>query len=437
MLANAVEVKITPDFPALLSGFPTPLDRYATGIHDDLWAHCFYLKADNGEEFALCTMDLLYYSKIRVKLLRAKVEAYTGIPMDHINIYCTHTHSGPMTIAYNHTTAERDFLYPQYLDQVDTQVANALKKAKAEAFPAMIGSGKGHCGKEQNVGGNRRHKDGPCDPAVWVLAIKDLAGNPKGAIVRYSLHPTFRGADSTVFSCDYPHYLYQAMKTKYPGMVVGFQNGTSGDQSSRHFRSGTTFEEALRVGTAIGREALRVMDSISYNPNPVIRFFQAEYIPEKKVILPYDQALAAAEKAKKDLEEARAAGMPEAYVRTLECTTFGANHMLNYATIGEDVFYSQTGEHPFEISLVAIDDLRMLGSPAEMFVSYMLRLYETSPFEKTFIACCANGRGRGYICPPDAHAEGGYEALMSIYTETNGDRMLAVMQQLLEQSKHL
>ena len=150
-----------------------------------------------------------------------------------------------------------------------------------------------------------------------------------------------------------------------------------------------------------------------------------------------EEALEAARNAQKDLEKARAAGMPEAYVRTLECTNFGANHMLEYATIGQNVFYSQTGEHPFEISLVAIDDLRMLGCPAEMFVCYMLRLYESSPFEKTYIACCANGRGRGYICPPEAHAEGGYEALMSIYTQCNGDRILDTMQELLEKSKNL
>jgi len=437
MLANAVNVKITPDFPALLSGFPSPLNRFATGVHDELWAHCFYFKTDDNEEFALITMDLLYYSKIRVKVMRAKIEAATGIPMEHINLYCTHTHSAPMTIAYNHIVDERNFLHPQYLDDIETKVANALRTAQKDAFPAMVGSGKGYCGSEQNVGGNRRHKDGPCDPNVWVLAIKDLEGSPIGAIVRYSLHPTFRGADNTLISCDYPHYLYEAMREKYPDLVVGFQNGTSGDQSSRHFRSGTTFEEAKRVGSTIGAEALRVMDALSCNPHPVIRFFHADYNPEKKTILPYEEALEAARVAEKELEEARAAGMPEAHVRTLECTTFGANHMLEYATIGQDVFYSQTGEHPFEISLVAIDDLRMLACPAEMFVCYMLRLYERSPFEKTYIACCANGRGRGYICPPEAHAEGGYEALMSIYTQDNGDRILDTMLSLLEKSKNL
>lgn len=437
MLANVVEVKITPDFPALMGGFPSPVDRFATGVHDDLWAHCFYMKTNDGEEFGIVIMDLLYYSKMRVKIMRAKIEARTGIPSDHINVYCTHTHSGPITIAYYDKYAERDMLYPHYLDEIEYKVAEAFVKGQAEAFPAMIGSGKGHCGKEQNVGGNRRDKDGPCDPAVWVTAIKDLAGNPRGAIVRYSLHPTFRGADNTLISCDYPHYLYQTLKEKFPGIGVGFQNGTSGDQSSRHFRSGTTFEEAQRVGSAIGREAIRVIESISYNEDPVIRFLKTEVVPDKKVILPYEEALAAAEKARNDLKVARESGRPVAECRTLECTVFGAEHMLKYATIGKDVVYAQNGEHPFEISLVVIDDLRMLGSQAELFVKYMHKMYDMSPFEKTYITCCANGRGKGYLCPPEAHAEGGYEALGSIYTEKNGDMVLDAMMELLEKSKEM
>ena len=435
MLANVVEVKITPDFPALMAGFPSPLDRFATGVHDDLWAHCFYMKTNAGEEFGIVIMDILYYSKMRVKVMRAKIEARTGIPSDNINIYCTHTHSGPITIAYRQKNAEREMLYPHYLDEIESKVSEAFAKAQKEAFPAMIGSGKGYCGKEQGVGGNRRDPDGPCDPIVWVTAIKDLAGNPRGAIVRYSLHPTFRGADNTLFSCDYPHYLYQTIKEKFPGIGVGFQNGTSGDQSSRHFRTGTTFEEAERVGSTIAKEAIRVIENITYNENPAIRFLKTEVYPDKRNILPYEEALAAAEKARNDLKTARETGRPVAECRTLECTVFGAEAMLDYATIGKDVVYAQDGEHPFEISLVAIDDLRMLGSPAEMFVKYMHQMYEMSPFEKTYIACNANGRGKGYLCPPEAHAEGGYEALGSLYTEKNGEMVLAAMMELLEKTK--
>ena len=437
MLANAVEVKITPDFPALMAGFPSPLDRFATGVHDDLWAHCFYMKTNGGEEFAIVTMDLLYYSKMRVKTMRAQIEARTGIPADNISIYCTHTHSGPISIAYRQNFDERNMLYPDYLEKIEIDVANALAKAKKEAFPAKIGSGKGYCGKEQGVGGNRRDPNGPCDPAVWVTAIRDLDDNVRGAIVRYSLHPTFRGADNTLISCDDPHYLYETIKSAHPGAVVGFQNGTSGDQSSRHFRTGTTFEEAERVGSTIAKEALRVIDEIKYNENPVIKFLKTEYTPELRKILPYEEARAAAEKAAADLKNARETGVSEAECRTLECTTFGANMMLRYAEIGADVIYSFNGEHPFEVSLFIIDDLRMLGNPAEMFVKYMLKMYEMSPFEKTYITCCANGRGKGYICPPEAHAEGGYEALGSIYTENNGDMILDVMMGLLEKSKNI
>jgi len=435
MRANVTEVKITPDFPAMLAGFPGPENRCAEGVHDDLLAHCFYIEND-GEEIAIVTLDLIDYGKWLVRRLREKIEKKTGIPKSHCMISCTHTHSGPEPRAVPYyKPEEEDVAYPRYLEKIEDRIADALANAKAGAFPAKIGCGRGHCGAEQNVGGNRRDKDGSADPSVWVLSVADLLGNPKGVLVRYALHPTFLGAENRLITCDYPYYIYQCVKKEYPGVGAGFQIGTAGDQSSRHFRTGTTFEEAERVGSTIAKEAIRVIESMTYNENPVIRFSKIEIDPDLRVILPYDQALANAEKARHNLKTARETGRPIAECRTLECTVFGANHMLDFATIGQDVTYAQNGEHPFEISLVAIDDLRMLGSPAEMFVKYMHRMYEMSPFEKTYITCNANGRGRGYLCPPEAHAEGGYEALGSIYTENCGDMVLSAMMELLEQSK--
>ncbi|MBQ8747051.1 MAG: neutral/alkaline non-lysosomal ceramidase N-terminal domain-containing protein [Clostridia bacterium] len=437
MLAGICEVKITPDFPALMAGFPEPKDRFAKGVHDDLYAHCFYLES-RGEEYVFVTMDLLHFRKTRVAVMRAKIEALTGIPAEHCFISCTHTHSGPIASCNPFVLDdERTMLYPDYIESVENRAARAVRQAKNTAFPAKIGVGKGHCGAEQNVGGNRRDKNGPCDPAVWVLAIADTDGNPKGAIVRYSLHPTFLGADNMRITCDFPHYLYRTVKEKYPDMGVGFQNGTSGDQSPRHFRSGCTFEEAERVGCAIGREALRVLDTIEYTDDPVLKSWKAYVSPTMKDIPSYEDALASAKKAHADLDEARAQGKPAPFVRTLECTVIGTEFMLDYAKIGKETVYSQNGEHPFEIFLFGIDDIRIVGLPTETFVEYGLRVYDFSPFENTYVVTCANGHDRSYVCPAEAHEEGGYEALCSLLTPKTGEDILAAVKNLLEQSKEI
>ncbi len=437
MKAGIVEVKITPDFPALMDGFPEPIDRFARGVHDDLWAHCFYINND-GEELAIVTMDLLFYTKPRVKVLRAKIEARTGIPAENCLISCTHTHSGPVTRTnpLNRTADERELMYPDYIEEIDKRVVNALHEAKTNAFPAEIGVGKGQCGKEQGVGGNRRDRDGIADPAVWVLGIRDLDGNPRGAIVRYSLHPTVLGQDNDLITCDFPHYLYEQVKDKYPKMGVGFQNGTSGDQSTRHFRTGTTFEECERIGRTIGTEVVRVIETMEYNANPTIRLTKTDVFPERKPIPSYEDALAAAEKARADLAEARETGKPVPFVRTLECTLIGAEAMLGFAKSGQEVTYAMNANHPFEIDLLAIDDARILMITTEMFAEYSLRLYEASPFAKTYLCTCVGGLSLGYVCPQSAHDEGGYEALVSIYTGKTGEIIMDAMTDLLEKSKN-
>ncbi len=437
MRANTVEIKITPDFPAMMAGFPDPEHRCAEGVHDDLWAHCFYIEND-GEEYAIITLDLIDYGKWLVRRLREKIEAKTGIPQNHCMICCTHTHSGPEPRAVPYyKPEEKDVAYPRYLDETENRIADGLAEAKASAFPAKIGFGRGHCGAEQNVGGNRRDKNGPADPSVWVLSITDLLGNPKGVIVRYALHPTFLGAENRLITCDYPNYIYRCVKNEYPGAAVGFQIGTAGDQSSRHFRSGCTFSEAERVGTAIGKEALRVLKEITYNENPKIGVWQTEIYPPKRRILPYEQALAEAKQAHENLKHARESGAPIGHIRTLECAVFGAEGMLTLSQIGEETVHGMDANHPFEIFLLAIDDLRIVGLPVEMFVEYGLRLYERSPFKKTYIACCTGGWARGYICTPQAHAEGGYEALGSLYPPETGDILMDAALKLLEQSESI
>ena len=94
MKAGVKEIIITPDFPVLLAGFPEPKDRYSRSVHDDLYAHCFYLEA-KGEEFCIITLDMLCYPKWLVADMRRYIQETAGIKKENCLISTTHTHSGP------------------------------------------------------------------------------------------------------------------------------------------------------------------------------------------------------------------------------------------------------------------------------------------------------------------------------------------------------
>ena len=93
MKAGSGVVDITPPQGLELGGYPH-YPRYNTGAHDPLYAGCLYLS--NGEtEIAIVTLDLLFFSKVHVQSVRARVQQAAGIPAENIMISTIHTHSGP------------------------------------------------------------------------------------------------------------------------------------------------------------------------------------------------------------------------------------------------------------------------------------------------------------------------------------------------------
>ena len=207
------------------------------------------------------------YPKKYVCSVRKRVEEKTGIPGGNIMICSIHTHSGPeMTARFDLEGIERE-LKPdaENIHMIEDRIVLVIIDAIHHPFPAKIGIGKGYCGKEQGVGGNRRDPDGLADPEVWVIGIKDSSDRWKGCAVRYALHPTVIHGESRLVTADYPCYIREFLEESKPGLTAMFLQGTSGNQSPRYFRSGQTFGEARRIGEAIGREAGRVLDTMTFS----------------------------------------------------------------------------------------------------------------------------------------------------------------------------
>jgi neutral ceramidase len=255
-------VDISPKQGIRLAGYPH-YDRANTGIHDSLYASCMYL--DNGKnKIAIVAMDILKYPKKYVRIVRERVSAYTDIPANNIMICCTHTHSGPLvSTSVKKDTDKATRLQVEYERQLEDKIVALILEAYNNTFPAKIGMEKGHCGKESGVGGNRRDPNGPADPEVWTIGLQDMEGRWRGVAVKYALHPTFIHGDSTVVTADYPCYIRRYLAESKPGITSLFLQGTSGNQSSRFFRDGQTYNEAKRVGEAIAKEADRVLDSMT------------------------------------------------------------------------------------------------------------------------------------------------------------------------------
>lgn len=418
--AGVASRDITPPQGLQLVGYPH-FERKNPGAHDPLYASCIYI--ENGKsQIAFVSLDLLFLSKRDCLAVRDTLRKESGLAALELFVSCTHTHSGPATSSmFDSTSIEGED--PQdmpYTQSVLDKIVESVKEAYTHRFTATIGLDKGHCGKEKNVGGNRRSPEDPADPSVFVLAVKDEENNIRGCMTRYTLHPTFLHGENKLVSADYPGYIRQYLGEAYPGIFFLFTQGTSGDQSSRYFRDSQTFAEAKRVGYALGEEIQRVITNMTFRDNLDIA------VQTRTTDFPV-RTLPDAQKAQDDvidrenkLQALKDANAPYAKIRSAECNLLGAQNTRSYVSHPEQIgeFLS---ELPAMISVISLDEFRLITCPGEMFIEFGLKVSEQSPYPNTFVLELTNGRLPGYMCTKLAYEEQGYESLTSLLTSEAGD----------------
>jgi len=365
LLAGTATADISPGKGLELAGYPH-YPRYNTGVHDPLYASCIYL--NNGYcQLVIVTLDLLFYSKKHVSTVRKKIQTETGIPQGNMMISCSHTHSGPWVSGrldidslLNGVRQDEEYVY-----RLNETIVSVVKEAVKNAFPAQIGYAKGACGREQGIGGNRRNKDGPCDPEVCVLALADLNGRVKAAYVNYALHPTVIHEDSTLVSADYPGYIREYLKKCMPGMNLLFAQGTSGDQSSRYFRHGQSFGEAERIGYAIGREVKRVLEQIDYSRDIPMFMLSKEMTITLRKLPPKEDAELNVTAARTFYDTLRLEKAPYLELQNANLKLLGAEDLLGYILMLEDgrKIELYEDEREAEVQVMGIGDARIVGLP--------------------------------------------------------------------------
>jgi len=406
---------ITPKEPLLLAGYPSPKDRKGNITHDPLYCSAFYL-SDNEDILLIC-LDLIYLTKKQTAKIREGISSATGLKPCNISVSCTHTHSGPITFSsFSKPFDEDDIMYPEYMSWCINIIINTGIRAFNESFPAVLGYSSSICGKSEGIGGNRHHRDGTADEEVYATGIKDSSGRMRGVIASYSLHPTLLHAESFAYSADYPGYMREFFSLEYPGCVFGFHLGTSGNQSSRFFRSGQTFEEAQRFGYTIGLAAKTALEKAVYRGTTVLGCKSLWIDPVLKDFPSLPESRTCVEKARHDLEDSRKANDSYSRQRTLECTLIGAERMFDICThlAVPGAFDAMMSSYPFEIQAVRIGELVILMIAGEVFAEIGLEIKKRSGSKHTYVATTSNGTCLGYICTPEAYESFCYEALGTV-----------------------
>jgi hypothetical protein len=406
---------ISPLKPLPLVGYPH-FERILTGINDPLLASALYLDNDS-EALMMIAVDILFLDTKTICEIRKKIAVSTGLRECNILISCTHTHSGPATMPFAWIT-DVDADYMEFLKENVVKAGIRAAKAKKSAKLAVTSV------NVSGVGCNRHDPEGPRDPEVAMIAIKDVETDKiSGISTVYSMHPTVMHEDSTLVSSDFPGYTREYLRQEFgEDLTIMYHTAPEGNQSPRYHVKGQTFSEAKRLGYILGKavaDKIKTLTDEDFSDNVPLAVSGTKILVKRRTFPSVSDAEKNLEFRRNEFARLKAEDAGHGPIRTAECSVFGAESTLSLAKQSADgsLEKSFAANPDAEVQVMQIGDAYFVGMPGELFVEYALNLKSRSP-EKTFVICLANGELQGYVVTEGAE---GYEADNSTLLPETGD----------------
>ena len=424
---GASAVDVTPPLPVSVNGYF--YDRSATSAHDRL--HARALVVSNGEAaLALAVVDNCFVPTPLLTKARTQAAAAIGIPVAHILVSATHTHSGPSLEPTFGADANAG-----YGDQLVAGVVRAITAAHGNLAPAEIAFGVAEV--PDQVFNRRWHmkpgfvledpldhgKDrvkmnpppgseqllrpaGPTDPQVsFVAARRADDRSPIALFACYSLHYV-GGVPNDELSADYfgvfsgrVGKLLPVGGEGHPEFVGGMFNGASGDINNIDFENPRgpmdSYEQIGRVAGDVAEAVAQRYKSLEWHGHVPLAARVREIAAGVRKPSP-----AEIERAERIVAEAG---------DSIDDLVLTAPASYDRVYAGETLMLAG---YPDEVTLplqvLRIGELGICAVPCETFVEIGLELKAKSPFERTFTVGLANGY-HGYLPTAAQHALGGYE----------------------------
>jgi hypothetical protein len=438
MRAGVAVVDITPPVPFRMSGYF--MERLSTGTKDPLYAKAAVFQ-QGDQSAALVYCDLVGISLEVSSAARVKASEATGIPVDHIAISATHTHTGPLYFGSLHDhlherRVERQGNDPyessQYKAELIDKLASVIVKAQQSVAAVELSAG---FAAEDRISFNRRYhmKDGsvrfnpgqnnpdivrpagPIDPQVGIVLLRRPdSEKPFAAIVSFAMHcDTTSG---TEYSADYPRYVEDRLRAAFgPDFTLLFGAGTCGDINDIDVTA-----SQRRGAEALGTMLAETIERAVNRPDTLSAVTPSLAVRSTKVDTPL-QAYSGGE-----IEEARQkmylVGTRELpFLKQVEVTKI------------VDLKRWPGGRAALEVQVFRLGrDTAVVTLPAEIFVELGLRIKAASPFQNNLVIELTND-GLSYVPTRKAFAEGSYEIINSRVQPGSGERLVEAAIGLLKE----
>ena len=377
--AGVAVVDITPPAGLTMAGFGVRTEG-AVGAHDALTGRAIVV-----EDTAIVVADVLGLDLA----MSTRIRARCGLPPDNVVVAATHTHGGPATLP-GRAGGQVD---AAYLARLEQGCVEAIVQAARNRRPVRVLAG---VGADPQVGRNRRHADGPVDPATPVLRLQGEDGRDVAVLLAYACHPVTLGPDNLRWTGDYVHFVREAVETAVPGAVAVFLTGCCGDVNTGHSAAASmaltvtserSFATAARLGQRIAAAALAAE----------LRETEGA-VRVRHVIVPLPF-----ERRERD-PRALAVGWREEHAIADAARRVLLEHWIHWAETVACV--ENPAPWPGRVSVLEWAGVSLAALPGEIFAATALELRALRP-EAFVVSCCDSFPG--YLPPRGEYRFGGYE----------------------------
>lgn len=367
----------------------------ATEIISSLYARAVVFQSD-AHSCALVSLDLVSIGAETVAQMREEIAAHVNFEPASIMICASHTHSGPLTLAYRGMGAVDE----SYL----ARVVSAVREAVGQAYASRERARLYYARPTVQIGQNRRSSDGPTVGHAHVLWCEGNSGLI-ATLFQYACHPVILGADNLKISGDFVGEAALIIE-QYTKSTAHFFNGASGDINPRRVNAD---ESTLH---SFGRElASAVLDARR----------DAQLVSGHRIrwhLRTVELPLRPLESLRKQHVMLRLKRLWRAVFKRRESGALNAARArLSWAH--EARADQAMSARPFSIQGLAIGPLVFMGFEGELFARYQLDMEAVHP--QVILCGLANGC-IGYIPTADEYARGGYEVdeAYRVYPGTRG-----------------